>query len=174
MDSGPLIPANDPAVREISPYQGLDLGRPIGPRLHPDFHSQESTAAEYLRLLLKRKWVVLACLVTIFSVVAIASLKTTPIYDASGSIAINKPDTTLNFQNAATFNVDYYDPTELDTEVRILQIDLLDLQVIRELNLDRRPEFAGHAPPAPSPSIDLAPDPLQSDPARASSMLGGF
>src|SRR5262249_55934282 len=88
-------------------------------------------------------------------------------------IAINKPDTTLNFQNSTTLSLDYYDPSELDTEVKILQSDLLAMQVIRELNLDRKSEIADQAPP-PSSSLDLAPDPLQSDPARASAMIGGF
>ena len=78
----------------------------------------------------------------------------------------------MNFQNSATFSLDYYDPTELETEVKILQSDLLALEVIRELNLDRRPEFGGQN--ISSPSLDLAPDPLQIDPARASAMLGGF
>jgi capsular exopolysaccharide synthesis family protein len=42
------------------------------------------------------------------------------------------------------------------------------------LNLDRRPEFGGSStPPAPS-SVDLAPDPLLSDPTRASALVGGF
>ncbi len=124
--------------------------------------------------MVKRKWTVLACLVTIFSVVAIASLKMTPIYEASGSIEINKPDSGLvNFNNSPTFNVDYYDPTELETEVMILQSDLLALQVVKELGLDRRPEFGGKTPALPS-SLDLAPDPLQADPARTSALLAGF
>src|SRR5208282_4302705 len=120
----------------------------------------ESAVGEYIRVLVKRKWIVISCLLTIFSVIAIASLKMTPVYEATGTIQINKPDTTLNFQNAATFSLDYYDPTELETELKILQSDLMALQVIRELNLDRRPELSGQAPPPPSSSIDLAPDPL--------------
>ncbi len=173
MDFGPLVPANSPTVREMQPSQGLDLGRPTGPRLYPDLPSQESAIGESLRILLKRKWIVISCLLTIFSLVAIASLKMTPIYEAGGTIEINKPDASLNFQNSATFSLDYYDPTELETELKILQSDLLATQVIRELNLDRRPEFAGQAPPAPS-SLELAPDPLQTDPSRASAMVGGF
>src|SRR5581483_677690 len=70
-------------------------------------------------------------------------------------------------------SVDYFDPTELETELKILQSDLLATQVIRELNLDRRPEIGGSAP-APSSSMELSPDPLQSDPARASAMVGSF
>jgi len=112
---------------------------------------------EYVRVLVKRKWTVLACLIIIFSLVAIASLKMTPVYEASGSIAINKPDSGLvNFSNSPTFSVDYYDPTEMETEVKILQSDLLALQVIKELGLDRRPEFGGRTAPLTS-SLDLAP-----------------
>ncbi len=172
MDSGPLVQANNPTVREMQSAQGFDLGRPAGPPIYPQLPAQESAIGEYVRVLIKRKWIVIICLATIFSLVAIASLKMTPVYEASGTIAINKPDTSLNFQNSATFSLDYYDPTELDTEVKILQSDLLGLQVIRELNLDRRPDFAGKT--APDSSLELAPDPLQTDPARASAMLGGF
>jgi polysaccharide biosynthesis transport protein len=173
MDSGPLVQANNPSVREMQPA-GADFGRSISPRVYPELLSQESALGEYIRVLLKRKWTVLACLITIFSVVAIASLKMTPIYEASGSIEINKPDSGLvNFSNSPTFNVDYYDPTELETEVMILQSDLLALQVVKELGLDRRPDFGGKTPALPS-SLDLAPDPLQADPARTSALLGGF
>jgi capsular exopolysaccharide synthesis family protein len=174
MDFGPLVQASNPGVREIQPTQGLDLGNPGGPRLYPQLPSQESALGDSIRVLRKRKWIILASLITIFSLVAIASLKMTPIYEAGGTIEINKPDTSLNFQNAATFSLDYYDPTELETELKILQSDLLAMQVIRELNLDRRPEYPGQAPPPPSSSLDLAPDPLQADPTRALAMVGGF
>src|SRR5713226_9637850 len=173
MDSGPLVQANSPTVREMQPA-AVDLGRPIGPRVYPELISQESALGEYVRVLVKRKWTVLACLFTIFSVIAIASLKMTPVYEASGSIAINKPDSGLvNFNNSPTFNLDYFDPTELDTEVKILQSDLLALQVVKELALDRRPDFGGKTPTLPS-ALDLAPDPLQADTSRTSSLLANF
>jgi len=174
MDSGPLVQANNPSFREIQPVAPAEFGKPISPRIYPEFSAQESALGEYIRVLLKRKWTVLACLLSIFSLVAIASLKMTPIYEASGSIAINKPDSGLvNFNNSPTFSLDYYDPTELETEVKILQSDLLALQVVRELGLDRRPEFGGNTPALPS-SLDLAPDPLQADSARTSGLLTGF
>jgi succinoglycan biosynthesis transport protein ExoP len=171
MEPGPLIAANSSLVRELQPSPGFDLGRPAGPQIYPQLPPHESALAEYVRILIKRKWLVFTCLGVIFSVVAIASLRMTPVYEASGTIEINKPDASLNFQNSATFSLDYFDPTELETELKILQSDLLALQVIRELNLDRRPEFGGGAP---APSLDLAPDPMQSDPSRASAVLGGF
>ena len=173
MDLGPLAPLGNP-VREIQTSQNVDLSRPLDARFYQQPAAHDSGVGEYLRILVKRKWIVISCLVTIFSLVAVASLKSTRVYEAGGTITINKPDTTLNFQNSTTFSLDYYDPAELDTEVKILQSDLLALQVIRELNLDRRPEIAGQAPPPPSSSLDLSPDPLQTDPVRASSMIGGF
>ena len=173
MEPGPLVQANTPMIREMQPAPG-DFGKSTGPRVYPELLSQESALGEYVRVLVKRKWTVLTCLVTIFSVVAIASLKMTPIYEARGSIAINKPDSGLvNFSNSPTFNVDYYDPTEMETEVKILQSDLLALQIVKELGLDRRPEFGGKTTPLPS-SLDLAPDPLQADSGRTTSLLSSF
>lgn len=169
MDFGPIVQANSAIVREMQPNQGFDAGRNS---FYPELTPHESAIDQYVRVLIKRKWIVVSCLAAIFSVVAIASLRMTKIYEAGGSIEINKPDSTLNFQNSATFSFDTYDPTELETEIKILQSDLLALQVIRELNLDRTSEFGSQSlPPA---SLDLAPDPLQVDPARASAMLGGF
>jgi polysaccharide biosynthesis transport protein len=173
MDLGPLVQANNPTVREIQPA-AADFGRATGPRIYPELLSQESALGEYVRVLMKRKWTVLACLISIFSIVAIASLKMTPVYEASGSIKINKPDSGMaNFGNSPTFNVDYYDPTELETEVKVLQSDLLALQVVKDLGLDRRQEFGGKAPALPS-SLDLAPDPLQADPSRTSALISSF
>ena len=148
MDFGSLVPASESAIRDLQPNQQLDLGRSTGPRLYSDPPSHESALGESLRILRKRKWILLGSLVTIFSVVAIASLKMPKVYEANGTIEINKPDPSLNFQNSTTFSLDYFDPTELETDMKILQSDLLALQVIRDLNLDRRPELGGQAPPA--------------------------
>jgi polysaccharide biosynthesis transport protein len=107
--------------------------------------AQESTLREYMRVLIKRKWMVISVIVGIFLAVAIASLRQTPIYEAVGRIAVNKADPNLiTFKDSGPV-VDYYDQSDLDTEVRILQSDLMALQVIRQLNLDKRPEFGGHA-----------------------------
>jgi capsular exopolysaccharide synthesis family protein len=173
MDSGPLVQANNAVIRELQPAASFDVGR--SPRLYSDLPPQESAVGEYLRVLVKRKWIVVGCLLTIFTVVAIATLRQVPIYEANGSIAVKKPDSSLNFKDANAISFDYYDPTEMETEVKILQSDLLALQVIKELNLDRQPEFGGKSPVSPLPSsLDLAPDPLEADPSRTSSLLGSF
>lgn len=168
MDPGHLVRGAS-TIREVSPASSFEFGPglPLQPWLPP----QESALREYFRVLIKRKWTVIGCLVAIFTVVAIASFKMTPIYEAVGRIAINKPDSNLvNFKDSPNGGGDYSDPTDLDTEVAILQSDLLALQVIKTLNVDKMPEFGGR----PGPTDSLAPDPLQTDSSHTSGLLGAF
>ena len=109
----------------------------------------------------------------VLGVVTISTLRSTPIYEAVGSIAINKMDpVTFNLKDSSS-SVDYYDPTDLDTEVRILKSDLLALQVIRQLNLDKQPEFEAKGKTSPS-SLELTTDAMQPDSARTSAVLATF
>lgn len=170
MALGPLVPRNNDN-NELRSHETVELLKPFGSTLYNVLPAQESMLREYLRVLIKRKWLVIACIVGIFAVVAIASLRQTPIYEASGQIVINKADSNLVMFKDSMPVVDYYDPTDLDTEVRILQSDLLALQVIRALNLDKRPEFGGHGE---QKEPNLVADQLQNDSARVSSLLGAF
>jgi len=176
MSLGPLVPrSNDPrngdGLRELRPGEPAEFLRPISSALYNVLPAQESTLREYLRVLIKRKWMVTAVVAGIFLAVAVASLRQTPIYEASGQIVVNKADSNvITFKDSMPV-VDYYDQSDLDTEVRILQSDLLALQVIGKLNLDRRPEFGGRSDQKPA---NLVADPLQSDPNRTSALLGGF
>lgn len=169
MEPAPLLQPNVPMLREVGSVQ---LGRNLA-SVHPALVAQDSVLRDYLRVLLKRIWVVLGTLAVVFGATLIASLRSTPIYDAVGSIAINKPDPMLTSLRDGNTPIDYYDPTDLDTEVRILRSDLLALQVIKELNLDKLPEFGGHGE-STSSSLELTTDTLQPDSARANALLGAF
>jgi exopolysaccharide transport family protein len=131
--------------------------------------SQDSLLRDYLRILIKSKWVVITTVLLFVSVVTISTLRTTPIYEAVGSIAINKMDpVTFNLKDSSS-SVDYYDPADLDTEVRILKSDLLALQVIRQLNLDKQPEGGNK-----TASLGLMTDGMQPDSAKTSAALSDF
>jgi polysaccharide biosynthesis transport protein len=171
MALGPLIPRNGDALRELQPSEPSELLKPVASALYNVLPSQESTLREYLRVLIKRKWLVTGVVAGIFAVVAIASLRQTPVYEAVGQIVVNKADSNLITFKDSMPVVDYYDQSDLDTEVRILQSDLLALQVVRQLNLDKRPEFGGH-PEQKQPN--LVADPMQNDSSRTSALLGAF
>lgn len=170
MEPTPAFQTNTPVLREVP--VPIHLNRNLA-AVHPAMATNDSVLRDYARILIKRVWVVLGTLAIIFGATLIATLRATPIYDAVGSIAINKPDPVLNSLRDGNNSMDYYDPTDLDTEVRILHSDLLALQVIKQLNLDRLPEFGGHGPTAAS-SLELTTDALQPDSERANALLGAF
>jgi succinoglycan biosynthesis transport protein ExoP len=172
MDSGPLVPLNGQILRERLPYP-IDYNGDIRPNAYPVITAQDSLLREYMRVLIKSKWVVIASVLLVVGVVTISTLRTTPIYEAVGSIAINKMDpVTFNLKDSSS-SVDYYDPADMDTEVRILKSDLLALQVIRQLNLDKPSEFAAKSK-SPSSPLELTTDAMQPDSARTSAVLAGF
>lgn len=173
MDSGPLVPVNGQILRELQPPLPIEFNRNAAPGGYPTIPTQDSLLREYLRVLIKNKWVVIGSLLLVLGVVTISTLRSTPIYEAVGSIAINKMDpVTFNLKDSSS-SVDYYDPTDLDTEVRILKSDLLALQVIRQLNLDKQPEFEAKGKTSPS-SLELTTDAMQPDSARTSAVLATF
>src|SRR5580692_8935668 len=170
MDSGSLLPLNGQILRELQP---IELNRNAAPGCYSGIPTQDSLLREYMRVLIKSKWVVIASVALVVGVVAISTLRSTPIYEAVGSIAINKVDpVTFNLKDSSG-SLDYYDPTDLDTEVRILKSDLLALQVIRQLNLDKQPEVEAKSKPSPS-SLELTTDTMQPDSAKTSAALANF
>ena len=171
MSLGPLVPRSDvPRDSDGIPLASAEFLRPINSPFYNSLPSQDSTLREYMRVLIKRKWMVISVIVGIFMIVAVASLRQTPIYEAVGQIVVNKADSNLITFKDSVPVVDYYDQSDLDTEVRILQSDLMALQVIRQLNLDKRPEFGG----SDRKQANLVADPLQSDSNRTSALLGSF
>jgi polysaccharide biosynthesis transport protein len=175
MDSGPLVPLNGQILHEIHPPFPIEFHRNTAPGAYPAVPAQDSLLREYVRVLIKSKWVVIASVALVVAIVVISTLRSTPIYEAVGSIAINKTDpVTFNLKDSSS-GFDYYDPTDLDTEVRILKSDLLALQVIRQLSLDKQPEVGAQSKPsASSSSIELTTDAMQPDSTRTSAALAGF
>ena len=57
MDLGPLVPRNS-GPREIQPVEPTEFMKPMGSGLYAVLPSQESTLREYMRVLIKRKWMV--------------------------------------------------------------------------------------------------------------------
>src|SRR5215475_2887413 len=96
MDSGPLTPVNGQQLTEFHSGAAPEFGRQPGlANVQNLLPSQDSILREYFRVLVKRRWWVLGCLALIFGTVAIATLRATRIYDASGSIAVNRTDPTM-------------------------------------------------------------------------------
>ncbi len=99
---------------------------------------------DYVIILRKHQWLVLTFLLTVVTVVTIASFKTKPEYQAAARVEIDKESQNpMRFQDETGY--DEYMETEdyIETQTKILQSETLALQTIRSLDLGRYPEFGG-------------------------------
>ena len=108
---------------------------------------REPHLLDYLIILRKHQWLIATFLLTVVTVVTIASFKMKPVYQAAARVEVDKESqNTLPFQGV---NYDEYVDLEnyVETQVKILQSETLALQTIRELNLGQYPEFGGPTGP---------------------------
>src|ERR1700691_1571970 len=108
---------------------------------------REPHLLDYLIILRKHQWMILTFLLTVVTVVTIASFKMKPVYQAAARVEVDKESqNTLPFQGV---NYDEYVDMEnyISTQIEILQSETLALQTIRELNLGQYPEFGGPTGP---------------------------
>lgn len=105
---------------------------------------REHTLGDYWRIGLKRKWIVAISIVIALVMGGLISVRTTPIYEAETRILIS-PQTAnpLSFKDNNSSQNSDDQQRDIDTKVKILQSDTIAELVIRRLNLDARPEFAG-------------------------------
>src|ERR1700733_16209398 len=100
---------------------------------------------DYLITLRKHQWLILTFLLTVVTVVTIASFKMKPIYEAAATVEVDKESSqnTLPFQDEAAYD-EYVDmDTYLETQTKILESETLAFQTIKSLDLGRYPEFGG-------------------------------
>ncbi|HXZ29286.1 MAG TPA: Wzz/FepE/Etk N-terminal domain-containing protein, partial [Terriglobales bacterium] len=65
-----------------------ELVPPMVPYSYLPVEPREPSVLDYWKILVKRKWIVIATAVVVFTLVAVATFSTTPVYEASGQIAI--------------------------------------------------------------------------------------
>ena len=94
----------------------------------------------YWTILRKRRWTVLAILAVVFTVVLIATLKETPLYEAKALIEIEKENPNI-VTAGDLFEIDSVNSTFLETQYKVLETESLSRRVIRDLGLDRLNEF---------------------------------
>src|SRR5580704_16623041 len=108
---------------------------------------REPHLLDYLIILRKHQWLILTFLLTVVTVVTIASFKMKPVYQAAARVEVDKESqNTLPFQGV---NYDEYVDMEnyISTQIEILQSETLALQTIKTLSLDRHPDFEGSSDP---------------------------
>ncbi len=96
---------------------------------------------DYWRIIVKRRWALLSCLLIVFSVVAIGTLKQKSVYQGKVLVEVNPEEpNVLNFKEVLrldAMDVDSY----RETQYKVLQSRTLAERVINDLQLFRDPEF---------------------------------
>ena len=120
---------------------------------------REPHLLDYVIVLRKHQWLILTFLLTVVTVVTIASFKMKPIYEAAARVEVDKESqaATLPFQDANAYD-EYIDMDNyLETQTKILESETLAFQTIRSLDLAKYPEFGGTSGPPAFGQGDAAP-----------------
>ena len=109
---------------------------------------REPHLLDYFIILRKHQWLVLTFVLTVVTVVTIASFKTKPVYVATARVEVDKESqNTIQFQDENPYDEFMDMDNYLETQTKILQSETLALQTIKSLDLARYPEFGGSSTP---------------------------
>jgi len=113
---------------------------------------RETHLLDYLIVLRKHQWLILTFLLTVVTVVTIATFKMKPEYEAAASVEVDKESQNmLPFQQVGSYD-EYMDMENyIETQTKILQSETLALQTIKSLDLGSYPEFGGTSSVIPWP-----------------------
>jgi capsular exopolysaccharide synthesis family protein len=130
--------SHDTRLRNLARPGPLALQEPEALEVSP---GEVPQLLDYWHVILKRRWVVVSCVLIVFSTVAIGTLKQKPIYAGKVLIEINpEQPNVLNFKEVlqmSTVDVDSY----RETQYRVLQSRTLAERVVKDLKLYLIPEF---------------------------------
>ena len=138
MDENKIVPRDRKAPIEIMASTPSLVSWEQAPR--------EPHLLDYLLVLRKHKWLILTFLVTVVTLVSIATFKMKPVYEATARIEIDRDaPSVLPFQ---AMNTDAaYDDLQnyIETQSKVLQSDTLAMETIKKENLINNPAFGGVA-----------------------------
>ncbi|HXJ94673.1 MAG TPA: polysaccharide biosynthesis tyrosine autokinase [Terriglobia bacterium] len=97
---------------------------------------------DYWELILKRRWLVLTCVLIVFTTVAIGTLKEKPVYEAKVEIEIDpEPPNVVNFKEVVSLGNNNDFESYQDTQYKLIQSRTLAEQVVRDLKLYENSDF---------------------------------
>src|ERR1700691_1379404 len=133
-----------PSLRERKAAEALTV-IPAPSVLPWDQVPREPHLLDYIIILRKHQWLVLTFLLTVVTVVTIASFKMKPVYLAAARVEVDKESQNMMpFPDANSYDEFMDLENYLETQAKILQSETLALQTIKSLSLERYPEFGGN------------------------------
>jgi succinoglycan biosynthesis transport protein ExoP len=141
-DENKLVPRNDGA-------NGVVEVVPIGPRFAFELSPREPHLYDYLLVLRKHQWLILFFLLTVVTIVAIATFRMQPVYVATARIEIDRENANiLPFQGPDSYDYIMDSENYIETQSKILTSETLALQTIRNSGLTGNPLFSTSGNPS--------------------------
>lgn len=104
---------------------------------------------DYLLILRKHQWLILSFMLTVVTIVTIATFRMRPVYLATARIEIDRENSNiLPFQGTDSYDYMLDLDNYIETQSKVLTSETLALQTIRNLGLSNRPEFASSSGPS--------------------------
>jgi polysaccharide biosynthesis transport protein len=98
---------------------------------------------DYLLILRKHQWLILSFMLSVVTIVAIATFRMQPVYVATARIEIDRENSNiLPFQGTDSYDLMMDSDNYIETQAKILTSETLALQTIRDNGLSARPEFS--------------------------------
>jgi succinoglycan biosynthesis transport protein ExoP len=112
-----------------------------------DLSPREPHLYDYLLILRKHQWLILSFLITVVTVVSIATFRMRPVYVAKSTIEIDRENSSI-MPFPGTDSYDYMMDLDnyIETQSRILASETLALQTVRNSGLAAHPDFSGGGP----------------------------
>src|SRR5689334_21048039 len=109
-----------------------------------DLSPREPHLYDYLLILRKHQWLILSFMLSVVTIVSIATFRMQPVYVATARIEIDKENANiLPFQGGDSYDYMMDSDNYIETQSKILTSETLALQTIRNNGLALRPEFGG-------------------------------
>ena len=109
-----------------------------------DLSPREPHLYDYLLILRKHQWLILSFMLSVVTIVSIATFRMQPVYVATARIEIDKENSNiLPFQGGDPYDYMLDSDNYIETQAKILTSQTLALQTIRNNELALRLEFAG-------------------------------
>src|ERR1700704_4388125 len=128
---------------------------------------------DYLLILRKHQWLVLSFMLSVVTIVAIATFRMQPVYVATARVEIDRENANiLPFQGTDSYDFMMDLENYIETQSKILTSETLALQTIRNNSLSARPEFS--SPNGPSEAVTIGSLANQKRPPELGEFLGSL
>ena len=127
---------------------------------------------DYLIILKKHQWLIVSFLLTVVTVVTIATFKMKPVYIAAARVEVDREAQAMQqpFPDANSYDEFADLENYIETQTKILESETLALATIKSLDLGKYPEFGGN----PNALINPRIGPTGQRPAILGAFLGGL